>query len=295
MNMIQAPPTLRHNPLRVFVAILAVLFFLETGVMFLLPEIVPSRIRWVEAIVDALFLILVLAPLLWLWVVKPLNRLAQTRTFVLEQTIRAQEDERRRLARDLHDEIGQLLTSMLVGLRTLEETSAVTQTRDQAHTMRQIAGSIHDEVRRLARGLRPGVLDDLGLKPALERLVEDFRQAHKIHIDLHMEEENTRRLPAALETALYRIVQEALNNVAKHAQARNVNVRVTRNTAAVELSIADDGCGFEPDEVRRLGKSFGLSSMRERAALLEGALRLQSQRGRGTTIRVRLPLAGETP
>jgi signal transduction histidine kinase len=290
MSPQRTPPALTHEPLRVFVGILAIIFCLETAVMFLLPQIMPYRIHWVEALVDASFLMLVLAPMLWSWVVKPLRQLAQTRTLLLEQTIRAQEDERRRLARDLHDEIGQSLTGLLVGLRTVEEAASLEQAKERAQSLRQIAGGTHDEVRRLARGLRPSVLDDLGLAPALERLVDDVRSAHGLAIELRLPASDLPRLSADVETALYRIVQEGLNNIVRHAQARNVTVEMERTSAAVELTIADDGVGFDAGEVAALGTSFGLSSMHERAALLQGEMQVRSQRGHGTTIRVRLPV-----
>jgi two-component system sensor histidine kinase UhpB len=205
----------------------------------------------------------------------------------------AQEDERRRIARDLHDEIGQGLTSVLVGLRTVEESPTFAAAKDQARELRRLGGQIHDDVRRLARGLRPSILDDLGLEEALRRYAEDYQQMHGISAVVHSSGSALARLPEEVETALYRIAQEALTNTAKHAAAGCVQIVVTRDPSFVQLTVADDGCGFEPETMPARPTpdgSFGLPGMRERAALLNGSLILESAPGQGTTITVRIPL-----
>jgi signal transduction histidine kinase len=149
-----------------------------------------------------------------------------------------------------------------------------------------------DEVRRLARGLRPSVLDDLGLAAALERYGADYSQAHGVALDLDVAGLAAGRLPGPVETALYRIVQEALTNTAKHAQARRIRIRLERDSDGVKALVADDGCGFDSDALSRRpgGGQLGLSGMRERAALLNGSVTIQSTPGSGTAVLVRIPL-----
>jgi signal transduction histidine kinase len=282
------------SPSRVFLLILAVVFTIEATVMIVLPYVLPqSSGRGLETLVDACTLTVVLAPILWSLVISPLRRLAESRRQLLHRLIFAQEDERRRIARDLHDEIGQGLTSLLVGLRTLEESPTFDEAKQHARELRLIGGQVHDEIRRLARGLRPSVLDDLGLTAALARYAEDYEQTHGIAIVVRLPDQSVRRLPGAVETALYRIAQEALTNVAKHARAAHVDVHLTTAPASVRMRISDDGCGFDSALVlpRTLANgNFGLSSMTERAALLDGAVVIESRTGGGTTLTVEIPL-----
>ncbi len=212
-----------------------------------------------------------------------------------KRVLTAQEDERRRIARDLHDEIGQSLTSVLIGLRMAEDAPALESARARLDDLRRITGGALDEVRRLARGIRPSVLDDLGLGPALERHAEDFARAHGVRVVVHAPGLDE-RLPEEVETTLYRVVQEALTNAARHAQAANVRVTVERAAASVAATVADDGRGFDSTPVLRDPAKeghFGLSGMRERAGLLHGSLVIESRPGAGTTVRVTLPLTEE--
>jgi signal transduction histidine kinase len=149
----------------------------------------------------------------------------------------------------------------------------------------RVVGTLQD-VRRLAVELRPKALDDFGLVPALERLTEGFSDQTGIAVDL--EAAGIARLPAEVETALYRIVQESLTNVAKHADARTVSVVLTRHAGGVTTVIEDDGRGFDPPLAGR--DRFGLQGMRERVQLLDGSLRVESRSGAGTTLVVQVPL-----
>ncbi len=141
-------------------------------------------------------------------------------------------------------------------------------------------------MRRLAVELRPKALDDFGLVPALERLTEGFSDQTGIAVDL--EATGVARLPAEVETALYRIVQESLTNVVKHADARTVSVVLTRQAGGVTTVVEDDGNGFDPQRAGR--NRFGLQGMRERVQLLDGNLRVESRSGAGTTLVVQVPL-----
>mgnify|MGYP005845653881 CR=1 FL=1 len=207
---------------------------------------------------------------------------------LLERVIAAQEEERRRISRELHDSTSQNLTSLMVGLRTLESTCDSPQVHCQAQDLRKIVGQVLEDVHDLAVQLRPSVLDDLGLPAALERLVHEWQKRNHLLADVvvHLGDE---RLPDPIETALYRIVQEALTNVARHAQARSVSVLVERRSNDIVAVIEDDGQGFEPGEAHRGGR-LGLLGIRERAELLGGSLTIESSPGQGTSLFVRLPL-----
>ncbi len=221
------------------------------------------------------------------------EREAEFRTRFLHRVMAAQEEERRRIARDLHDEIGQSLTSLIVGLRVLTEAPEAGLACEGAAALRDIAAATYDEVRRLARGLRPAMLDDLGLVPALERYILDYAEAHGLAVDFRPAGLGAGRLPEAVETALYRILQEALTNTAKHAAARQVRVVLSQDGGTVRAVVEDDGRGFDGEALPRSG-GVGLSGIRERAALLGGSVAITSRPGRGTRLEVSVPVAEAT-
>jgi signal transduction histidine kinase len=203
----------------------------------------------------------------------------------LRRIVAAQELERKRLARELHDETGQALTSILLGLRTVEETESDTDRKAAISALREIAVATLRDVRRLAVELRPKALDDFGLVPAIERLTEAFQEQTGIQVDF--ESRLGDRLPSELETSLYRIVQEGLTNVVKHARARHVSVLLTRKDSSVAVVIEDDGRGFSPESAGAEG--LGLMGMRERLALVDGTLAVESSPGSGTTLVAEVP------
>ena len=203
----------------------------------------------------------------------------------MRRVVAAQETERQRLARELHDETGQALTSMLLGLRTAEETKDDAKRRQALDSLRELASSTLQDVRRLAVELRPKALDDFGLVAALERLVEGFRE--RTGLDAQFQARLDGRLPYETETALYRIVQEALTNVVKHSRATTVSIVLARKGASVTAVIEDDGVGFTPDAP---AEGLGLVGMRERIALVGGRLTIESARGAGTTLVAEVPL-----
>ncbi len=217
---------------------------------------------------------------------------AELRTRLLDQVMAAQEEERRRLARELHDETGQALMSLLLGLHTIESAPILETARAQARQFRQVAARTLDEIRRLAMGLRPSVLDDLGLVAALERYATEYTKAHGILLDLHVQGLETPRLPPAIETSLYRILQEALTNVAKHARATLVSIVLERRAGWVQAIVEDNGCGFDVEATLRspgAANHLGLHSMRERVALVNGTIEIESTPGNGTTLYIRVP------
>jgi signal transduction histidine kinase len=193
----------------------------------------------------------------------------------LRRAVETQELERRRLARELHDGIGQDLTSLLLALRTVDAPGL----RDLVVT------ALHD-VRRLAVELRPKALDDFGLVPALDRLATTFCEQTGMTIELEARF-GDHRLPPDAETALYRIVQEALTNTVKHAQAQHVSIFLTWREGRAAAVIEDDGRGFEPQGGT---EGLGLLGMRERLALLGGSLAIESSPGSGTTLVAEVPV-----
>jgi signal transduction histidine kinase len=209
-----------------------------------------------------------------------------SRRETLRRVVDAQERERRRIARELHDDTGQALTSVLIGLRLAEDSDDLESVRSTLRDLREtVTASIRD-LRSLAVELRPTALDDFGLEPALERLVDTFGRRTGLVIDLGVSGLDV-RLGEELETALYRVVQEGLTNIAKHAGATRVTVSVHGHDHVVSLTIEDDGRGFK---VSGPALGLGLVSMRERAELVGGSLRLESTPGQGTTLSVEVPM-----
>jgi signal transduction histidine kinase len=204
----------------------------------------------------------------------------------LRRAVEGQELERRRLARELHDETGQALTSILLGLSALEKAKDGDASRTAVESLRELVVATLQDVRRLAVELRPTALDDFGLTAALERLADNFSEQSGIAIELEagLGEE---RLPNDIETVLYRLVQEALTNVVKHAHAQHVSIVLRRKEGVVTAVIEDDGRGFEDGQGEG---ALGLVGMRERVALVNGRFRIESGPNAGTTLLVEVPI-----
>ena len=205
----------------------------------------------------------------------------------LARVVAAQELERKRLARELHDETGQALTSILLGLKPLERTAATEEDRAAVASLRELVVSTLQDVRRLAVELRPSTLDDFGLSTAVERLAETFRDNTGMRVDVDAQLGDV-RLPTEVETALYRIVQEALANIVKHAEATRVSILLTRKESSVAAVVEDDGKGFDKSETG--DDVLGLVGMRERVGLVGGRLVIESAKGYGTTIAAEVPV-----
>ena len=213
---------------------------------------------------------------------------------LLSDVITAQEEERRRIARELHDETAQTLTSLLIGLKAVEGSQSLGQAQGAAGALRSLVVDALEGVQRMARGLRPSVLDDLGLEEALERLCGDVARANSFGVEIHVTGPRVPRLPESLEIALYRVAQEALMNVAKHASPSRVSVLLHRTQRVVRLVVEDDGKGFDSN-IAHSDRQLGLVGMRERAHLIGGAMTVESSGGRGTTICVSVPLPEPPP
>jgi signal transduction histidine kinase len=212
-----------------------------------------------------------------------------------ERILAVQEDERRRIASRVHDGLCQSLTALLLRLHALEAVPSLAEARAQARSLLEFTAAVAEEARLLVRSLRPASLDDLGLAAALASHLEEYQQAHGIRVDAYMPGLAEHRLPAAVETALYRILQEALTNTARHARARHVSIVLERRPAFVRLVVEDDGVGFDypttSTEGRQAGgDGLGLPSIRERVQLLGGSVAIESLPGSGTTVCVQVPL-----
>jgi signal transduction histidine kinase len=207
----------------------------------------------------------------------------------LRRVVEAQELERARLARELHDETGQALASILLGLRQLEDAVETDEARQAAADLRELVVATLHDVRRLAVELRPSALDDFGLVSAVERLASTVSEQSGTVVDVEAQL-GAARLPAETETVLYRIVQESLTNIVKHAAAARVSITLVRKGGSAVVVVEDDGSGFDPSGLR-VG-ALGLSGMRERVALVGGRLTVESSPGAGTTLVAEVP-AGE--
>jgi signal transduction histidine kinase len=202
-------------------------------------------------------------------------------------------EERNRLARELHDSVTQSLFSMTLISQALPRIleKDVEQARERIDRLNELGRNALAEMRALIFELRPAALEDEGLATALRKHTAGFQARDGIAVELHIEGE--RRLPAALEEGIFRVTQEALNNVAKHARARQATVRLVIEDSHVELTVSDDGVGFSSPSPRAGRRTLGLTSMQERAALLGGTCTVQSDPGQGTTVRFRVPVSGQ--
>lgn len=214
---------------------------------------------------------------------------------LIEKIIAAQEDERKRIARELHDETGQSLTGLLVGLKYVEGATTLEAMRDRTADLKRLAVKTLEEVHKLSVALRPAMLDDLGLVVAVRSFVKDFGAQHGVNATFEVDGLDE-RLPPLWEVTLYRIVQEALTNVAKYAEAGRVTVRFSLADGRLTASVTDDGVGFDPSAIGRDGREhLGLLGMQERIALIGGEFQLTTSRGAGTRVTVTAPLPPADP
>lgn len=202
--------------------------------------------------------------------------------------ITAQEDERKRIARELHDSTSQSLTSLLVGLRNLETAGDMDAMHTRIDAIRAIVNHTLDEVHALAWQLRPSVLDDLGLVAALQRYIDDYQKLHRLQVDF-ITRGIAEDLPAEVKTSLYRMVQEGLTNIARHARATNASVLLEQRSKSIRAIIEDNGIGFDMQRRAFTPNSLGLQGIRERAELLGGKLTIESEPGHGTSLFIEIP------
>ena len=209
--------------------------------------------------------------------------------------ITAQEEERKRISRELHDQTAQSLTSILVMLRLIEQNGQHDTIRAQLAELRELTANAIDEIGKLAMDLRPSTLDDLGLKAAVEWYARDYTEKMAANVEYEaVGFEN--RLPATVEVVIYRIVQEAFTNITKHAKADRVSVRLEQRAGSVLVTVGDNGVGFNTREVLEAGatRSLGLFGMQERLALVQGKMQINSEIGHGTVLSIEIPLEATT-
>jgi len=214
----------------------------------------------------------------------------EVRRALVQRLISVHEEERARLSRELHDGTGQSLAALLVGLRHVENARSLKAVRLAAARQRELVAQTLDEVGRLARGLRPTALDDLGLKAALERHASDQAWLFGVQITLDARGLGRWRLPREIETALYRGAQEAIANAGRHAEARRVCIRLERQPRTIRLTVTDDGRGFDVARALQAHRRLGLHTIRERAELLGGRVEISSAPGQGTTVSLVVPV-----
>jgi PAS domain S-box-containing protein len=215
------------------------------------------------------------------------------RVALLRKIVSSQEDERKRISREIHDHIGQQIVGLKLKIQSLqEEYKEESKLSGQFNDLYSLVKEIDSEVDFLAWELRPSVLDDLGLTAAIENFAKEWTRQFKIPSEFHHTGLNGEKLLPEIEINLYRILQEALNNVCKHAKATNTSILLERRDGTVNLIIEDDGAGFEPNEKAILtgnNRGLGLLGMKERAELIGGTIEIETSVGQGTTIYARVP------
>ncbi|MDU4962324.1 MAG: HAMP domain-containing protein [Sporomusaceae bacterium] len=215
----------------------------------------------------------------------------QMRDTLIAKLMTAQEDERKRISRELHDETSQALTSLMLTMRVLAEDAPNREQKEALLLARDVAANILREVRDLAIELRPPALDDLGLAAAIERYSSKFAARHGLLISLNANGEQT-AIDGQIAVALYRIVQESLNNVVKHAGASVVSIDIAFTPDRISVAIADNGKGISDADLRKARQEnrLGLYGMRERVELLQGSLDIRPAAGSGTALLIMIPL-----
>lgn len=216
---------------------------------------------------------------------------------LLEKIITAQEDERKRISRELHDETGQSLTSLLVGLKIVDKSPTLDEARKRISELQELTSRTLEEVHKLSVELRPTLLDDLGLIAALRSYSKDFSQKYGVKVAFHASGFE-QRVPPLVEVTVYRVVQEALTNIAKYASAKTVHLKFERHGAKLQAQVCDDGLGFDPEHVlaqKRKENRLGLLGMQERVTLLGGNFSLRSAEGEGCCIDLDIPLSSGVP
>ena len=223
-----------------------------------------------------------------------LKQKEEVRQKLLDKVIKAQEEERKRIARELHDEASQSLTSILLGLTVLNESKTDQERTTNIQKLRSLIQDTLQEIHAIAWQLRPSILDKFGLIVALERYIEEYRNKNGIDVDLYINGMGSERLQTEIEITVYRIIQEALTNIVKYAKAQNVSVIMEQSGNILSIIIEDDGIGFDVDKLLKKDPSkqnLGLLGMQERASLIGGNFIIESEIGQGTSIYVKIPIA----
>lgn len=278
------------SPIRVFTLVIIVVFAVEAGIMLALARIFPRDTdSAILSVVDSMVLVASLCPVLWILVVRPLRALVSHRGELLTRLISIQEQERAKMARDLHDELGQVQTAVMLATRSLLNANTIEQAHERAEVVHQMAAEAMETTRRLARGLSPSVLTDFGLGRAVERMCEDFAAAGSIEVRADNLIQDARFGPDT-EIAIYRVAQEAITNAVRHSGASRVWVRLNRDGGRLVLEVTDDGRGFDPSSISPPSDGgLGIPGMNERTVLLSGTFEILPVPTGGTTVRADVP------
>jgi signal transduction histidine kinase len=288
------------SALTVTIAFVAIFFFGELLVTWLLMKF-PIETPLIEGLVDSVVLVLVSSPVLYAFFYRPLRIHTETQErteaeihLLSQRLLHVAEEEQRKLALDLHDEFGQSVSALKLNLEEMRNKIEVLDP-ELAESCAGLISSVdeqHASIRSLVARLRPSLLDDLGIEPALQWLVSELQKQNPC-TQLNLEVSGLKGRPSQqMETALFRISQEAISNALVHGKARKIDLTLTASYPDLILTIRDDGIGFDVESARykKDGRvHFGLLSMRERTLALNGRFRVASQPGAGTTIRVVLP------
>ena len=214
-----------------------------------------------------------------------------SRRLLIRMLVAAEEKERGRLSRELHDHVGQQLTGLLLGLRVLERDEPSPERLARIRELGELTSTLSGELHEVAVQLRPPALDNLGLERALRSHLDEWSERHGIEVEFEADPLDETSLTGEIEATIYRIVQEALTNVVKHANATRVEVELERREGSIVACVTDNGVGFDPSNEPRGGsRRLGLRGMRERLALLGGRLEISSGKGEGTTLTAHIPV-----
>lgn len=311
LELLKYPKTILHNeysPRRILFVLVVSLFFSEIVSMLLVKYFAPFLTTPQEVLIDALILTLLIFPAIYIFTFRrllaniterqeaeiALQEANENLRTLSRRLVEVQESERRYIAHELHDEAGQVLASLMMNLSKVERSADQPQIvlQETAEIERSLI-TLQENLHRLAMSLRPASLDHLGLVAAIRQNVEIAAKNPGLTVQFKANV-NDDQLPSNLQTGLYRIVQEALTNIVRHAQATNVDILLNQRGDVLIAMIEDDGVGFD-DETIQKENHLGLLGMRERAEMLGGTLCVESTGGRGTTILVEVPYAGQNP
>ncbi|MBE0598911.1 MAG: sensor histidine kinase [Desulfuromonadales bacterium] len=288
---------LYQSPIRLLLLLSAAIFFGETCVMLLLSFFQPLPVGG-EALLDSAMLLIVISPTFYFLLFRPFmfhlqhQKRCQEEVSGLSRRLMAlTEEERKKVAMDLHDHFGQVVTGLHFGLESLHSALVEKKAPEHSHTAELISRvqNLAEDFRRYATGLRPALIDDLGLVPTLEWHIGELSKQHP-ELRFSFRHFGIKQQPtAAAAETLFRICQESLNNVLKHAQAREVEIVLVYCHPSLILTVRDDGVGFSRNLPTGHG-GIGLWSMGERAALVGGTVQIDSRPGAGTQVRTELPM-----
>lgn len=265
----------------------------EFGVMVTLPRFLPADTsRAWESFLDALLLTSIVSPLMWWSTVRPLQESARLREQFVSGLIAATERERHRIAHELHDGLGQSLTLLVSGLRSLSATLNKEESNRRVDDLARIAKQTLADAKQMALGLRPSLLDDLGLVAAIRSMADDITKHQNMKISLVTSLEGS-RFSNDIETALFRICQEAVQNIARHSKASEATISFTFQGNQLRLEVRDNGEGFDTRNRPSTSGHMGLIGMRERVVLLGGQFRIESSAGQGTCVFAEVPARQE--